>query len=1121
MNVTDELLQRGGSTSYAFLEANGDASWSGDINFEGTFYVYSYNSGSTFTLNNDITLPGWNRVYAYGPGTVVINGDLDARYGITSQSGTIEVNGTVSSEYQAMSVNNGTMAGTGTFNSSRQTQAYINRNIDPGSGSTTGTMTIDSPARFTNDGRLSLDINGSAPGTQHDQLVITGDIELGGTLNVTLGSSFAQVGDSFTIIDNQGTNPISGTFSGLPEQGLVEYGGNIFTVSYVGGDGNDVTLTLQTGNNFPVGDDQTVSTDEETPINITLTGNDPDGDVFTYSIESQPANGTLSGTVPHLTYTPPTNFEGTDNFDFRVTDTFGGFTVATVTIHVNGTQDSPTQINLSNASIEELTAVGTAIGTLSTVDPDANETFTYSLTVGAGDTDNALFSIDGDELKLAFVPDYETQTSHSVRVRSTDKGSNSVERAFTISIIDVEDPLNTPPTADAGGPYSVDEGGSVQLDGSGSSDPEQSAASLLYEWDLDGDGIFGEVGAGAGRGDETGITPTFSASGLDGRSGSSFDVQLRVTDDFGESDTDTETIEITNVAPSLSVKSGTVTVEEGATAINRVRVSDPGNDPVTVTASVGTVTYLSGDNWDWSFDTSDGPDQTQTVTFTATDKDGATSQATFDLVVTNVAPTVFTKTTSLTVPEGSLARTLGSVSDPGNDSVTVTASVGSVSERSPGVWEWSYDTLDGPDDSQTVTITATDSDGASSQTSFDLVVTNVAPSVAVTGASSVTVDEGQVAANSGTWSDPGVDTVSLSASVGSVTQNADGTWDWSFNTTDGPDESQFVVITATDSDGASSQTSFRLTVNNVLPVLTNDGNVTVSEGQVATTTGAWSDPGDDVVQLATSAGTVTQNADGTWSWSLATDDGPGESRLVKVTGTDGSKGAGRTEFTVTVNNVAPDASVSGPSTGLRGSAIDFSLGATDVSTADQNAGFTYDIDWNGDGTVDQTISGPDGLVVSHTFATAGTSTVIVTATDKDGGTSTQITHAIELIQPVDVDVKPGNAQNKVNAKSQGVIPVAIYTTADFDAATIDGSTVKLAGVNADHFALEDVDGDGDLDLILHFDTQDVIDSLGIDLDSGESVTVDAKLTGQTIDDVFIEGFDTIEFFQPGKGKGRK
>jgi ELWxxDGT repeat protein/autotransporter-associated beta strand protein len=67
---------------------------------------------------------------------------------------------------------------------------------------------------------------------------------------------------------------------------------------------------------------------------------------------------------------------------------------------------------------------------------------------------------------------------------------------------------NLPPTADAGGPYSVTQGGSVVLNGSGS-DPESDP--LTFTWDLDGDGVFGETGIAALRGDEVGPVPTFQA----------------------------------------------------------------------------------------------------------------------------------------------------------------------------------------------------------------------------------------------------------------------------------------------------------------------------------------------------------------------------------------------------------------------------------------------------------------------------------------------------------------------------------------------------------------------------------------------------------------------------------
>lgn len=90
-------------------------------------------------------------------------------------------------------------------------------------------------------------------------------------------------------------------------------------------------------------------------------------------------------------------------------------------------------------------------------------------------------------------------------------------------------------------------------------------------------------------------------------------------------------------------------------------------------------------------------------------------------------------------------------------------------------------------------------------------------------AQAVTVDEGQLATNAGTWSG---DDVSLSASIGDVTKNADGTWDWSMFTKDGPAESQNVTITATNPSGSTSR-SFGLVVENAAPTaaLSNDGPV--------------------------------------------------------------------------------------------------------------------------------------------------------------------------------------------------------------------------------------------------------------------------------------------------------
>ncbi len=85
--------------------------------------------------------------------------------------------------------------------------------------------------------------------------------------------------------------------------------------------------------------------------------------------------------------------------------------------------------------------------------------------------------------------------------------------------------------------------------------------------------------------------------------------------------------------------------------------------------------------------------------------------------------------------------------------------------------------------------------------------------------STVTVDEGQEALNSGAISDLDGDTVELSASVGTIVNNDNDTWSWNFTSKDGPDESQMVIIDANDGKGGLAQTSFLLTVENVAPTI--------------------------------------------------------------------------------------------------------------------------------------------------------------------------------------------------------------------------------------------------------------------------------------------------------------
>ncbi|UCG14545.1 MAG: hypothetical protein JSU72_08905 [Deltaproteobacteria bacterium] len=102
---------------------------------------------------------------------------------------------------------------------------------------------------------------------------------------------------------------------------------------------------------------------------------------------------------------------------------------------------------------------------------------------------------------------------------------------------------------------------------------------------------------------------------------------------------------------------------------------------------------------------------------------------------------------------------------------------------------------------------------------------------------------------------------------------------------------------------------------------------------------------------------------------------------------------------------------------------------------------------------------------------------------------------------VEIDIKPGSDPNSINLKSKGVVPVAILTTEDLEASTVDPVTVSFADALPLRWTMEDVDGDADLDLLFHFKTQE----LGLDADS-----TSATLTGSTFDGQTIEGTDAVK-----------
>ncbi len=159
-------------------------------------------------------------------------------------------------------------------------------------------------------------------------------------------------------------------------------------------------------NDFPVANDQTANGLENTALPILLAASDSNGDALTYEILTSPSHGTLTGTMPNLSYQSPAGYSGNDSFTFRVNDGILNSGIATVSIVINDPpvansisattrQDTPVEIlltasdlngNVLTYSIINSPTKGILTGTLPNL--------TYSPTLGASGSDSFTFSVN-------------------------------------------------------------------------------------------------------------------------------------------------------------------------------------------------------------------------------------------------------------------------------------------------------------------------------------------------------------------------------------------------------------------------------------------------------------------------------------------------------------------------------------------------------------------------------------------------------------------------------------------------------------------------------------------------------------------------------------------------------
>ncbi|MBM7059659.1 DUF4347 domain-containing protein [Pseudomonas sp. UL073] len=243
-------------TSSATINNIAAAILSGAINGSGSL---------TKTGSSALTLSGTN---TYGGATAV-------------SVGTLSVTGALNGTSLVTVESGATLIGTGSV-----TNLTVNSGgtLAPGANGV-GTLTVNGNLTMASGSTLAIDINGATAGTDYDQVVVNGAVDVSGaTLAVNHGYT-PGLGDTYTLINNNLADSVTGTFSGLAEGGTTTAGGNgtELTASYIGGTGNDLTLTApiaptvtavssSTANGtYKIGDTVTITVTFDTSVFVTGT----------------------------------------------------------------------------------------------------------------------------------------------------------------------------------------------------------------------------------------------------------------------------------------------------------------------------------------------------------------------------------------------------------------------------------------------------------------------------------------------------------------------------------------------------------------------------------------------------------------------------------------------------------------------------------------------------------------------------------------------------------------------------------------------------------------------------------------------------------------------------------
>ena len=639
------------------------------------------------------------------------------------------------------------------------------------------------------------------------------------------------------------------------------------------------------------------------------------------------AGSTLSYSFTSLT--AGTNY----SFSVRAKDAVGNVSGFSNLVAIT-TKSAPTGIMLSNLSIAENATANTVVGTLSSTDVDAGDSFGYFLVAGTGSTDNSSFNIFGNQLRISSSFDFETKNTYSIRVRSTDSFALSFEQTFTITVTNV----NEVPTISDIVNQSTSEDTAASSIAFTVADVETSAGSLTVSGNSsnttlvpNANIVFG--GTGANR--TVTVTPAANQNGTATITVTVSDGTLTATDTF------VLTVTAANDAPTISDVANQATNEDTATSAIAITVGDveTATASLTMSGSSSNTTLVpnanivfGGTGANRTVTVTPAANQIGTATITVTVSDGTlTAIDTFVLTVNavNDAPTISdiaNQSTNEDIATSAISFTIGdaetavaSLTMSGSSSDTTLVPNANIVFGGTGA-NRTVTVMSAANQNGTATITITVSDGSlTANDTFVLTVTAVNDEPTISDvANQATNEDTATSAIAITVGDVETATASLTMSGSSsnttLVPNANivfgGTGaNRTVTITPVANQNGTATITLTVSDGTlTAIDTFVLTVTavNDAPTLAAIPNQIMTEDTTATIPLTASDVDDTTPTLSVSGGsvgTVSASISGTTlTLTPAANYNTASAITFTVTASDGNLTATQT-FTVTVTAV--------------------------------------------------------------------------------------------------------------------------------------------------------------------------------------------------------------------------